>query len=527
MIPEFKNIREIVENSSKVYSERLAFKIKHKNGKDFTYEDVTFSRLRKDVESLGTYLLNNNYQDKKIVIVGKNSYEWMVVYLATLSINAVIVPIDRMLPENEFADQLIRSEAALIFHDKTFDGFFEAHSEYTHINTESEEFKELLKNEASEQYKNVTIDCDKTSLLLFTSGTTSQSKAVMLSHGNIASNVYALTLWEKFYPEDVNMAFLPFHHSLGMTQMVLFIANGMCNVFCEGLRIAKCLNEYNISTLVCVPRIVDEIKNTIFSKLESTGKLETVKKALKLTAFLKKFGIDIRRKVFKDVIAALGGSLRMIIVGAAPASPETLEFFNGIGILTVQGYGLTETSPVISAENDTHMRKGSVGLALPGVEVKIVDKDENGIGEIVAKGPNIMKGYYKNDEANAAVFHDGYFHTGDMGYVDKDNFIFITGRRKNVIVLSNGKNVFPEELEALICECDAVSECVVYENKEEADTLSAKIVHKRDVERADAEKKIAEAIESLNNRVVHYKQIKSYEVTDVEFEKTTTLKIKR
>lgn len=527
MKTEFNNIREIVENSSKVFPERIAFKIKNKDAKAVSYDNVTYARLRREVESLGTYLIENKYDDKKIVVVGKNSYEWMVVYLATLCINATIVPIDRMLPENEFADQLVRSEASLIFHDKAYDSFFEAHSEYSHINTESEEFKALLKNEASEEYKNTVIDGCKTNLLLFTSGTTSKSKVVMLSQKNIASNVYAMNHWVGFSSEDVNMALLPFHHTFGMTQIVLFISNGMCNVFCEGLRLAKCLNEYSVSMLVCVPRIADEVKNTIFAKLKSTGKLGTVQKALKLTSFLKKFGIDIRRKVFKDIHAALGGSLRMMIVGAASASAETLDFFNGIGVLTIQGYGLTETAPVISAENETHMRKNSVGCPLPGVDVKIVDADENGIGEIIARGPNVMNGYYKNDEANASVFRDGYFYTGDMGYLDKDNYLFITGRKKNVIVLSNGKNVFPEELEALICECDAVNECVVFENKDEPDTLSAKIVHKREIERADAEKQIAQFVEDMNSRLVHYKQIKSYEITDVEFEKTTTLKIKR
>ncbi len=523
----FENLRDIMEHAALLYPDRIAFKIKHKNGKEFYYDDVTYIRMKKEVESLATYLLQNDYRDKKIVVTGKNSYEWMVVFLATLSINATIVPIDRMLPENEFYDQLIRAETSLVFHDNTFEGFFEAHPQFNHINTETDEFKALLKSDVCEEYKMLSIDNKITNILLFTSGTTSQSKAVMLNQNNIASNVCGMRKWVKFGNEDVNMAFLPFHHTFGMTQMALFFSLGMTNVFCEGLRIAKCLNEYSVSMLVCVPRVADEIKNTIFAKLKSKNKLDTVKKAIKITGFLKKIGIDVRRRVFREIHEALGGSLRMMIVGAAPASFETLEFFNGIGVLTIQGYGLTETAPVLSAENHNHQRRNSVGCPIPGVSIKIVNPDENGIGEIAAKGENIMNGYYNNEEANKAVFHDGYFYTGDMGYLDKDNYLFITGRKKNVIVLSNGKNVFPEELESLINECEAVNECIVFSSPESPDTLSAKIVYKRDLDKKDAEEKISKHIEEINSRLVHYKRISDFEITDVEFAKTTTLKIKR
>ncbi len=527
MIYNYENIREIVEHSSVLYSDRIAFRVKHKNGKDFYYDDITYLRMRKEVEALSTYFLDNDYNNKKIVITGKNSYEWMVVFLASLCVNSVIVPIDRMLPENEFSDQLIRADGSVVFHDNTFDKFFEANPKYNHINTESAGFSLLLKGNASDEYKNIVIDNKKTSILLFTSGTTSQSKAVMLSQKNITSNIYAMSVWEKFEATDVNMALLPFHHTFGMTQMVLFLSYGMCNVFCEGLRLAKCLNEYHVSMLVCVPRIADEIKNTIYSKLKIKNKLGTVKFALKVTSILKRLGIDVRRKIFKEIHKGLGGSLRMMIVGAAAASPEILDFFNGIGVLTVQGYGLTETSPCIAAENHTHRRENSVGCPIPGVDVKIVNPDENGIGEIAVKGENVMNGYYQNDEANESVFHDGYFYTGDMGYLDKDNYLFITGRKKNVIVLSNGKNIFPEELEALICECEAVRECLVFTSPDNSNILSAKIVYKRDLDMEFAKKEIDEHMKNINNKVVHYKQIRNYEITDIEFEKTTTLKIKR
>jgi len=316
---------------------------------------------------------------------------------------------------------------------------------------------------------------------------------------------------------------LPLHHTFGMVQTMLFLSFGMCNVFCEGLRIAKCLNEYGVTIFVGVPRIIEEMMLAVNRKIESQGKTKIIKIALKVSNALRKVGIDIRRKLFKQILEGMGGRLRLIIIGAAAASPEVLRFFNDIGVLSIQGYGLTETSPVLTAENDTHMRKGSVGLAIPGVEVKIDNPGENGIGEIIARGENIMLGYYNEPEKTDEIIKNGWLHTGDMGRKDEDGFIFICGRKKNVIVLSNGKNVFPEEIETLVNLSPAIKECIVYA---EDDDICCKIVvdEKFEGKKEDA---IAEHISAVNEQLIRYKKINRYTVQEDEMAKTTTGKIKR
>jgi len=529
MYTEYSNIRELIEHSSVKFADKKAFIIKLK--KD-TYEDITYTRLRQDVEALGKYFIEEGIAGKRIAVIGKNCYQWMVVFLAVLSTNGVIVPLDRGLFPAELNEQLDRSGAEAIFHTSEFIDALAEREDIIKVQMDSEAFSEIitkgrgLTNDA--EYKSIKVDGEKMSILLFTSGTTAASKAVMLCQKNITANVYGMNIWEKFGKTEINMALLPFHHTFGMTQIMLFLNQGFCNVFCEGLRIAKCLTEYKVTMLVGVPRVFDGIYDTIMKKLKAQGKLKTVEIGIKLTSALRKVGIDIRRKVFKQIIDNLGGGLHFMISGAAPADPKVLKFFNDIGITTVQGYGLTETAPVLSAENYNHMRKGSIGKALPNVEIKIDNPDENGIGEIIARGANVMLGYYNDEENTNAVLKNGYFHTGDMGYMDKDGYLYITGRKKNVIVLNNGKNVFPEELEMLISNSDYVKECIVYNDAEcGKDCITAKIVYNKDFSLEELRKKIKEHIDSLNERLISYKQIKKYDLTDVEMEKTTTLKIKR
>lgn len=532
MAKRFDNIREIIEYSSVKFKDRVAFKIKNKKDGCVCYEDITYDRLRRDIEALSKYFIGHDLCGKRIAVIGKNSYEWMLVYLAVLCSGGVIVPLDKGLFECELNDQLDRAEADAIFYPSIFTGFLENRQNIIKICTDNGELDDVVAEgyslDLDKEYKKIKIDSKKMSLLLFTSGTTSDSKAVMLSQKNIAANVYGMSIWEKFEPDDVNMAILPFHHAFGMTQIVLFLSYGMCNVFCEGLRIAKCLTEYKVTVLVAVPRIIDEIYANVVKKLRSMNKLKTVNRAIGITSSLKKVNIDIRRKAFGEIIDALGGGLRSIIVGAAPANPDVLKWFNDIGILTIQGYGLTETAPVVAAENETHMRRASVGHPLPNVKVRIFEPDKNGIGEIMVKGDNVMLGYYKDEENTNKVMRDGYFHTGDMGYFDRNGYLYITGRQKNVIVLNNGKNVFPEELEQLISDSPAVKECIVY-NKEDngKDCIRAKIVYNTEYALEKIQELVHEHIKKVNRRLVSYKQIRGYDLTDQEMEKTTTLKIKR
>ena len=524
----FKDFRELIDFSASEYSDRNAFIVKH--GKEYDY--IKYKRFREETRALGKYMLKHNRNDKRIAVIGQNSYGWMLVYLSVLCAGGVIVPLDKGLFKDEIAEQLSRAEADIIFYSSEMEDIVPNHDGLTRICMDSEEFENIMREGAAldndGEYDKIVLKPKDMSILLFTSGTTSISKAVMLSQDNILSNIYQMTLCEKFYPTDVNLAILPFHHTFGMTEMIIFISHGMCNVFCEGLRIAKALKEYNVTMLVVVPRIAESMRDIVLKKLKARGQLEKVEKAIKLTGFLRKIGIDIRRKIFKEIIDGMGG-LRMIIIGAAAADYEVLKWFNNIGILTVQGYGLTETSPCIAAENERYMRKASVGKPIPGVEVKIDKPDSDGIGEILAKGDNVMLGYYKDEENTNKVFKDGYFCTGDMGYFDKDGYLYITGRKKNVIVLANGKNVFPEEIEMLLSQCDAIKECIVYNNKNGGkDCIYAKIVYNTDDFNADeARKLIDEYIKQINEHLVSYKQIKGYDMTDIEMEKTTTLKIKR
>ncbi len=527
MYKKYSHLREMIETCAVRFENNIAFKVKKTDeNKKVYYDEITYSRFSKEVEYLARAFMEDGLAGKRIAVIGKNSYEWIVVFLAAVSAGGVIVPLDRGLLDYEIEDQLKRSEAEALFYGAEFKDRVGNYDIFK-VCTEDKEFGNMLirgkKADNKAEYDAIEINTCEMSILLFTSGTTSASKAVMLSQNNITANIYSMSLWEKFYESDVNMALLPLHHTFGMVQTMLFLSCGMCNVFCEGLRIAKCLKEYGVTIFVGVPRIIEEMMLVIRRRIDSQGKTKTINFALKLSNVLRKCGIDLRRKIFKQVLDAMGGKLRLVIIGAAAASPDVLKFFNDIGVLAIQGYGLTETSPVISAENDTHMRKDSVGPAIPGVEVRIDNPGENGIGEIVARGENIMLGYYNAPEQTAEIIKDGWLYTGDMGRMDKDGYIFICGRKKNVIVLSNGKNVFPEEIETLVNLSPAVKECIVYA---EGDDICCKAVTDEKFE-GDGEDAIAKHIASVNEKLINYKKINRYTIQQDEMAKTTTGKIKR
>ena len=551
------NIKEIVYNSAKKFKENIAFVIKHKNEKnEVEYENITYSKLLQDINNFGTKLFNMGLKNKRIAIVGRNRYEWVVTHFANLLGGIVSIPLDKELQVDELESCLGRSKADVVVFDEKYTENIEKIKQNRKTNlqeficmTEKEGYKNFwtLKDEGADilksgntEYVDCEIDNDKMAILLFTSGTTSKSKAVMLSNRNIASNVYAMLLVEDMRPTDNNLAFLPFHHIFGSTCMIVMIAIGAKTAFPDGLRyVAQNLREYQISLFVGVPLLVEAIYKNIEKEIEKKGKTKLVNNAKKLSNCLLKLHIDVRRKLFKDVIDALGGRMRFIISGGAPLDKKVAQGFNELGIEVVQGYGLTETSPVISAENAKKKRYGSIGLPMENVEVEIVNKDENGIGEIRIKGPNIMLGYYENEEATKNVIKDGWFYTGDLAYRDKDGFIFLTGRQKDMIVLKNGKKVFPEELEILINRIDLVKECIVYGMPDEKDKndlkLSVKIVYDKKV----ADEKYAgkseeelhqilwEQIKEINKSFPPYKYIKNMILTDEELIKTTTQKIKR
>ena len=553
---EFNNIKEIIYNSVEQYSKNIAFVIKHTENKKIEYENITYKQLLEDINKLGTAVYSLGFKGKRIAVIGRNSYEWAIAHLSNLLGGNVSVPLDKDLQYDELESSLIRSKADMIFFDKKYEEKISQIKEKNNTNLkeyvcfeEAEGFKnisELLKtgneeiNSRKTDFINAKIDENKMAILLFTSGTTSKSKAVMLSQKNIASNVYAMQCVEAIYSTDTNIAFLPFHHIFGSTCMVVMLAYGVRTVFPDGLRyIKKNLNEYGVSVFVGVPVLVEAIYKTIMKEVQKQGKTKLVNIATKISNFLLKLHIDIRRILFKSIINELGGKLRFVISGGAPADSKIAKGFNDLGIEVVQGYGLTETSPVIAAENKRCIKAGTVGIPMLNVKLEIENPDENGIGEIRVKGPNVMLGYYENEEATKEVLKDGWFYTGDLGYLDKNGCLAITGRSKNLIVLKNGKKVFPEELETLVNRLELVEECMVYGMPDEKDKndvkLSIKVVYNKEIVKEKYSDKTEEElykiiwneIKEINKTLPRYKYIKGMILTDEELIKTTTKKVKR
>lgn len=556
-IKEFKNIKEIIYNSAKKYADQIAFISKHQDGKNKTYENITYKCFLKQINSLGTKLYDMGLKSKRIAILGRNRYEWALAHITSLLGGIVTIPLDKDLQIDELENSLIRSKADAIYFDEKYIEKIEEIKKrnttnikeyicmskmpgYNDIHTLKKQGSKLLE-QGNKEYISAKIDENAMNILLFTSGTTSKSKAVMLSQKNIASNVYAMQRVEDIRSTDSNLAFLPMHHIFGSTCLIMMLACGVRTSFPDGLRyVAQNLKEYEVSIFVGVPLLVEAIYNKVVKEIDKQGKTKLIKKAIKISNFLLKFHIDIRRKLFKQIIEQLGGKMRFVISGGAPLDPKVQKGFIDLGIDMVQGYGLTETSPVIAAENKFKSKNGSIGVPMENVTLEIASKDENGIGELRVKGPNIMLGYYENEEETNKVLKDGWFYTGDLGYIDKEGFIFITGRQKNMIVLKNGKKVFPEEIETLVNRINLIEECMVFGMPDENDKndikLSVKVVYNKDEVKQkygdipfdEIKDIIWDRIKNeVNTTVPRYKHIINMILTDKELIKTTTKKVKR
>ena len=553
---DLRTIKDIIYNSAKEYGDNIAFVIKHKNTDGVEYENITFKSFLDDINKLGTAFFDMGLKEKRVAIIGKNRYEWVVSHLANMLGGIVSVPLDKDLQYDELEGSLIRSKAdCIIFDEKLTDLINQIKQNgktnltdficmgkidgYKSIAELMEQGQKLI-DDGEKEYINCKIDENKMNILLFTSGTTSKAKAVMLSQRNIASNIYAMRLTEDIRPTDTNIAFLPFHHIFGSTCLIMMIACGVKTTFPDGLRyIKQNLNEYKVSLFVGVPVLIEAIYKTVMKEIEKQGKTKLIKFATVISNLLLKLHIDIRRKIFKQVIDALGGELRFLISGGAPADPKIAKGFIDMGIETVQGYGLSETAPVISAENCRIIKSGSVGVPLINVEVKIVNQDEDGIGEIAVKGPNVMLGYYEMPDLTKEVLKDGWFYTGDLGYLDEQGVLFVTGRNKNLIVLKNGKKVFPEELETLVNRIELVEESMVFgmPDKDDANDvmLSVKIFYNKEVAKEKYPDKseeelyniIWDEIKELNKTFPRYKHIQKLILSNEELIKTTTKKVKR
>ncbi|TDP58422.1 AMP-binding protein [Aminicella lysinilytica] len=555
------DFRELMNYAAFQYMDDKAFIIKKKpkNRHDEpTYINKTFIDFKNDVNSLGTGLLDMGLRDKRIAVIGKNRYEWMLAYFATLCGLGISVPLDKGLPYDEVESSLARSKSDVLVFDKdhldmvkelekggnTGVSLFICMDEIPDYHSVPEiiaKGRRAMKD-GSTEYMSLPVNGDEVSIILFTSGTTSISKAVMLSQFNITYNIYAMLQTEDIHHGDVNMAFLPYHHTFGSTGQVLMLATGATTAFCDGLKyVQKNMVEYGVSVFVCVPLLIEAMYKKILAGIKKQGKEATFEKGLKISGFLRRMHIDVRRKLFKDILSELGGGLRFIISGASALDPEVVKGFDAIGIKIVQGYGMTEASPVLSAENAGTQCPGSIGKAMIGVELMIDEPNDEGIGELIARAPNVMHGYYENEEATAETLVDGWLHTGDLASINEDGFIFIRGRSKNVIVLKNGKNIYPEELEILLTNLPYVEENIVYGEPRHKDgdhkdlAICAKIVYNKDymkdnygIEDNDAAYDVIKGdIDAINDELPTYKHILRLIVTDEPMDKTTTGKVKR
>ena len=546
---EAENFRDFITRFES-FGKSIAFKYKENN----EIKEITYEQYVKDIKALGTALIDMKV--KRVAVIGNNSYKWCTTYLATTTAGKVIVPLDKALTDIEIGNLIKRSEVDTIVYEKKYQKAIDevikkgcnlknlicmdskGNKEVLSYDKVLEKGKEMLEKDDS-RYDDVKIDSYKMSIMLFTSGTTNEPKAVMLSQNNIASNIVAINKYVKIYRTDTLLSFLPIHHTFECTITFLYgTYSGATVAFCEGLRyIQQNLKDFQVSVFVAVPLVLETMYKKIQKAIKEKGKTELINKMVKISNGLLKCHIDIRKIVFKEILNNFGGHLRVVFYGAAPMNKDTIIGYNNLGIEQVQGYGLTETSPVISAETDKKKRPGSIGLVLENLECRIDNPDKDGIGEITVKGPSVMLGYYNNEKATKEVLKDGWFSTGDYGYLDEDGFLYITGRKKDVIVLRNGENVYPQEIEALINKLPYVKESLVFQRgQSKTDTmLCAKIVYDADAikdvfgEKPEDEYKeeIWKQIKEINKDLPLFKHIKKIEITTEELEKTTTQKVKR
>ena len=551
---KFENIKELITNTKEEYGTEPAFKFKDEN----SMRIMTYDEYIDEVNALGTALISIGLKDKRIGVISENRYEWEEAYLSIVCGTGIVVPLDKALPENEIFNLLERSEMEAIFYSAKYDEIMKkAHERGIgkvkfFISMDNNEKdgpiysqkelvklgKDLIKNGAR-SFLDAKINNKEMSVMLFTSGTTSTSKAVQLSHENICTNIYDISSVFDVKKEDTFLSFLPLHHVFECTVGFLYpVSIGASIAFCTGIRhIAENLKEYQISVMISVPLLFENMYKKVMKSIEEKGKLKKVKLGMKLGRITKAVGIDIRRKLFKEVLDNFGGKLRLFVAGAAAFDPEVEKGFNDLGIETYQGYGLTEASPVVAAEHRTCAKLGSIGRVFPSLEAKIIEPNELGVGELAVRGPSVMLGYYNHIEKG--ITDDGWLPTGDLAYIDKDGYIFITGRKKSVIVLKNGKNVYPEEAEALINKIPGVKESFVFGRPDKDDENSLKlgveIVYDKDIvkdiygveKEEDIKKKLWEKVKEINKKMPKYKYIKEIIVTEEELIKTTTLKIKR
>ncbi len=558
---EINNLKELVDSSAELYGSSPAFQVKEQPGGE--YVPVSYDQFRVDIYGLGTALLKKGMKGKKIAVIGENSYEWVVAYLAVTNGVGVAVPLDRELHIKDIAGLMARAEVSAVIHSrktaKLINDVMEELKELGYDGLELvidmqadedgrdgvsmkklvEEGKEAV-NGGDLSYKDTEIDDDAMCALLFTSGTTGRAKGVMLSHRNIAANVYNMSKYVNV-TGGTGLSVLPMHHTYELTCHIFTgLYQGIDIAICEGLKyIIKNMQESGATVMLGVPLVFETLHKRTMRTAEQSGQLPKMLKAMALSKKFKLYNKPaVTKKMFKAFHDVLGNNMNQFIAGGAAINPKIIEDFEAMGLPMMQGYGMTENAPIIAVNRDRYSKPASVGQAMPGTEIRIVDKDEKGMGEIICKGPSVMLGYYNDPEETAKVLVDGWLYTGDYGYMDDEGFLYISGRKKNVIVTKNGKNIFPEEIEALLLESGFIQEVLVHgvDGGKGGDTIIKAEVYpdfervaevKGDITDDELREFIGEIIEETNERTPLYKRVKRFSIRKTEFEKTTTRKIKR
>lgn len=550
---EISDLKDMLQKSGDLYGDNIAYKIK-RNG-----EYITFSHkeIRKMINGLGTSLINMGLKGKRIAVIGENRYEWEIAYLAIACGTGIVVPLDKSLPENELRNLIERSGIEAIFYTKKYEDSLikmkhecigklkhlinmdlDMHTDGIYSEMELVQYGKNLVEDGNRDFVDAKIDAEKMGVMLFTSGTTSASKIVALSHKNICSNLMDIASVLDINDQDVFLSFLPLHHVFECTVGFLFsLYKGAQTVFADGIRhIVENMNEYHVTVMASVPAIYERIFKIISKQLENKNLRENI---LELEEEHKESSMEEKKKVFAEIHEMLGGNVRLLISGAASLDPTIEGKYRKLGLNMVQGYGLTETSPVVAVGNKVFNRVGSVGKTVPHVKAKIVNADKDGMGELVVSGPSIMLEYYQNEEATKDALRDGWFYTGDLAKIDDDGYIFICGRKKSVIVLKNGKNIFPEEMENLLNRIEGVEESFIYGMPVSEDPndlkIFAEVVYNEDivmkaykVEDFDGiYDAIFQKVKEINKTMPPYKAIRGITLTKESLIKTTTGKIKR
>lgn len=552
------NLRDVIKTRVKEFPDNPVFL--HKPDKSKDYVPVSTEKYDHDIDSLGTAFMHKVQKGARIAILAETRYEWYVSYLATTNGTGCVVPIDKELKTDEIINCLSRAHAdMLVFSKSKLEVVNEAYGKidslkyyvcmddidddryikYSDFIAEGE--KKL--SEGDKIFTEATIDPEEMTILLFTSGTTAKSKAVMLCQRNICKNLMSMFSMLYIDRNDIFFSVLPLHHTYECTCGFLGqVYRGTTIAICSGLRyITTEIKDAKPSCILMVPVMLEMFYKNIMKNINSDPKkAKKFKTGLKLSKFLMKLHIDVRKKLFAQIHDVFGGNMRLIILGGAPVKPEALEFFQDMGFLCVQGYGLTECAPILALNRDCDFENEAAGLPLPGVDVQILNPDSDGIGEFIAKGDNVFMGYYEDPEATAeALDSNGYYHTGDLGYIDKNGFCIITGRKKNVIIAANGKNVFPEEIEYLLSLDERVAESVVsgVNDEKKNDIIIVATIFPdmdwveqnlgKDATDEQIQKELEDAVDKVNEKLVNYKKIKKTVLRKEEFEKNTSRKIKR